>query len=398
MWVARGDRTVSLRHYLALFAVATVVTLVLTPIARRLGLRYGVVARPGGRSIHEGEVARTGGVAIFLGISVALLAQLLGERYLGWGGALLADKASLGGVYLSFIAIFAVGLIDDIVGLKALPKFTGHLIAAGIAVTAGLRIEYLGNPFSGGLVELGVLGIPITLIYFTGFTNVINLIDGLDGLAAGITAIAASSLLLLAAQGNHFVAAAMAAMLIGACLGFLRYNFPPASIFMGDSGSNFLGFALAAVSLLGVMKTVATIALVVPLLIIGVPIFDTASAIVRRMRSGRPIQEADKGHIHHRLLGRGFDQRQTVIIIYVWSIALAVGAYAVRYAPSFVKLITFGVLAVLSGFMAYWLGLYESAHHHDGSSELPPTAGPPSADGAVGDLDPAPDARAESPS
>ena len=117
------------------------------------------------------------------------------------------------------------------------------------------------------------------------------------------------------------------------------------------------------------MKTVATIALVVPLLIVGVPIFDTASAIIRRARSGRPIQEADTGHIHHRLLGRGFDQRQTVVIIYVWSAALAVGAYAVRYAPGIIKLVTFAVLAVLSGFMAYWLGIYESAHHHDGSSE-----------------------------
>jgi len=360
---------VSTRHYLVLIAIAAVVTVILTPLARRLGLKYGVVARPGGRSVHKGEVARVGGAAIFAGVSVALLAQLIGERYLGWGGAMLSDGTSLAGVYLSFVAIFTVGLIDDIVGLTALPKFAGQLVAAGIAVAAGLRIEYFGNPFGGGLVALGVLGIPITLIYFTGFTNVINLIDGLDGLAAGITAIAATSLLVLAAQGNHFVAAGLAAALVGACLGFLRYNFYPASIFMGDSGSNFLGFALAAVSLLGVMKTVAAIALVVPLLIIGVPIFDTASAIVRRMRSGRPIQEADTGHIHHRLLGRGFDQRQTVIIIYIWSIALALGAYAVRYAPGFVKLLTFAVLAILSGFMAYWLGLYESAHHHDGSSE-----------------------------
>ena len=281
-------------------------------------------------------------------------------------------RASLGGVYLSFVAIFTVGLIDDIVGLKALPKFTGQLIAAAVAVAAGLRIEYLGNPFGGGLIELGVLGIPITLIYFAAFTNIINLIDGLDGLAAGITAIAAATLLLMAVQGNQFTAAAIAAALVGVCLGFLRYNFYPASIFMGDSGSNFLGFALAAISLLGVMKTVAAIALVVPLLIVGVPVFDTASAIIRRRRHGRPIQEPDAGHIHHRLLGRGFDQRQTVIIIYIWSIALSIGAFAVRYAPDFVKLLTFGVLAVLSGFMAYWLGLYEAAHHHDGSSSAAP--------------------------
>ncbi len=365
----------SLRHYLGLMAIAAVVTLVLTPVARRVGLKYGIVARPGGRSVHTGEVPRVGGAAMFVGVTVALLAELLGERYLGWGGSLVSERASLGGVYLSFVAIFAVGLIDDIVGLKALPKFTGQLLAAGIAVAAGLRIEYLGNPFGGGLIEVGVLGIPITLIYFAAFTNIINLIDGLDGLAAGITAIAAATLLLMAVQGNQLTAAAIAAALVGVCLGFLRYNFYPASIFMGDSGSNFLGFALAAISLLGVMKTVAAIALVVPLLIVGVPVFDTASAIIRRRRHGRPIQEPDTGHIHHRLLGRGFDQRQTVIIIYIWSIALSIGAFAVRYAPDFVKLLTFGVLAVLSGFMAYWLGLYEAAHHHDGSSSAAPPHG-----------------------
>jgi UDP-GlcNAc:undecaprenyl-phosphate GlcNAc-1-phosphate transferase len=363
---------VSVQHYLALFVVSAAVTLLLTPVARRLGLKYGVVARPGGRSVHKGEVARVGGVAMFLGVSAAIGVQILGERYLGWGGGLFSDRISLGGVYLSFVAILATGLVDDIMGLKAGPKLAGQLAAAAIAVASGLRIEYIGNPFGGGgLIALGMLGIPVTLLYFVGFTNVINLIDGLDGLAAGISAIAATSLLVLAAQGNHFVAAALAAALIGACLGFLRYNFYPASIFMGDSGSNFLGFALAAISLLGVMKTVAAIALAVPLLIIGVPIFDTASAIARRVMHGRPIQEADKGHIHHRLLHRGFDQRQTVLIIYVWSAALAVGAYAVRYAPGFVKILAFAVLALLSGIMAYWLGLYESAHHHDASSEQP---------------------------
>jgi UDP-GlcNAc:undecaprenyl-phosphate/decaprenyl-phosphate GlcNAc-1-phosphate transferase len=134
---------------------------------------------------------------------------------------------------------------------------------------------------------------------------------------------------------------------------------------MGDSGSMFLGFALAAISLLGVMKSVAAIALLVPLLIIGVPIFDTASAIIRRVRHKRPIQEADRGHIHHRLLGRGFDQRQTVLIIYVWSAALGVGAYAMRWAATPVKLLSFGILAGLSIFMVYWLGLFEVAHHHD---------------------------------
>ncbi len=152
-------------------------------------------------------------------------------------------------------------------------------------------------------------------------------------------------------------------MLIGACLGFLRWNFHPASIFMGDSGALFLGYALATVSLLGVMKTTAAIALAVPLLIVGVPIFDTGSAIVRRLRHGRPIGEADRGHIHHRLLGRGFDQRQTVLIIYGWSIALSVVGYAVRYAPGPSRSPRWSVMFAVSAAMAYWLGLFEAAHH-----------------------------------
>jgi UDP-GlcNAc:undecaprenyl-phosphate GlcNAc-1-phosphate transferase len=196
---------------------------------------------------------------------------------------------------------------------------------------------------------------------------VINLIDGIDGLAAGVSAIAAGSFLLLAVQSNQGAAAVLATALIGVCLAFLRYNFNPASIIMGDSGAMFLGFSLATIALLGVMKSAAAITLAVPLLIIGVPVFDTASAIIRRARHGRPIQEADRGHIHHRLLGRGFNQRQTVLIIYVWSIALAFGGYAVRWAPSALRYGVFIVMAILSGFMASWLGLFEAAHiHQDG--------------------------------
>ncbi len=171
------------------------------------------------------------------------------------------------------------------------------------------------------------------------------------------------SLLLLAAQANRLDAAALAAAVIGACVAFLRYNFHPASIFMGDSGALFLGFTLSAISLMGVMKSSATIALAVPLLIVGVPIFDTASAIVRRLLHRRPIQEADRGHIHHRLLGRGFNQTQTVLIIYVWCAALAVAGYTVRWAGGPFKVVAFVALFVITGFMAYWLGLFEAVQH-----------------------------------
>lgn len=357
----------NLGHYALLIAVAAGVTLAATPLASRLGRRIGAVARPGGRNVHEGLVPSTGGVAIFAGIMAAAALQVAGETSFGWPVVLTdrgIDAPGLLGLFGGLALIFVVGLVDDIVSLNPGAKFAGQLLAAAVVAASGLRIEFVGNPFSGGLLMLGLLSVPVTVIYLVGFANVINLIDGLDGLAAGVSAIAAASLLVLAAQGNRLDAAVLAAVVIGACVGFLRYNFHPASVFMGDSGSMLLGFTLATISLLGVMKTTAAIALAVPLLIIGVPIFDTASAIVRRLLHRRPIQEADRGHIHHRLLGRGFDQRQTVLIIYVWSVALAFGGYAVRYAPSTLRLFAFAVLGVLSGIMAYWLGLFEAARHH----------------------------------
>ncbi|MBU4556268.1 MAG: undecaprenyl/decaprenyl-phosphate alpha-N-acetylglucosaminyl 1-phosphate transferase [Actinobacteria bacterium] len=359
----------SARHYLFVIAAAALVTLLMTPLVRAWSVRRGLVDEPGGRKVHTHAISRLGGIAMFAGFIAAVVVEALGERQFGWGGALLPPSPGVWGVLAGMVVIFAVGVIDDIYTLTPGPKLLGQIVAAGIVIGAGLRIDFIGNPFGGGLIALGLLGIPVTLVYIVGFTNVINLIDGLDGLAAGVSAIAATSFLVLAAQSNRLEAAALAAALIGACLGFLRYNFNPASIFMGDSGAMFLGFALSSISLLGVMKSVAAITLVVPLLIIGVPIFDTASAIVRRIRHNRPIQEADKGHIHHRLLGRGFDQRQTVLIIYVWSAVLAVGGYAMRYAPSLIKIATFAVLAVLSGLMAYWLGLFEAASHHGGDSD-----------------------------
>ena len=221
-------------------------------------------------------------------------------------------------------------------------------------------------------MQLGLLSYPVTALWIVGFANVFNLIDGLDGLAAGVAAIAATNFLLLGVEMNQIVSAVLAAALIGACVGFLRYNFNPASIIMGDSGALFIGFALACMSLQGVMKSAAAITLVVPLLVIGVPVFDTASAIIRRGRYGRPIQEADNGHIHHRLLHRGFNQRQTVLIIYAWSGALAAGAYAVRRVPITARIAVFLLMAVLSGVMASWLGLLEQARVH-GDGEDGPT-------------------------
>ncbi|MDI6692624.1 MAG: MraY family glycosyltransferase [Anaerosomatales bacterium] len=346
-------------------AVAAAVTLALTPAVRAAGLRLGIVAHPGGRHVHRGVIPRIGGVAMFFGIVAGVLLQLAGERFFGWHRVLTASPRQVLAIAAGAVVMFVVGVVDDVIEMNPGAKFLGQIVAALVVALGGLRIGYVGNPFAGGVIVLGALSVPLTVLWIVSFANVINLIDGLDGLAAGVSAIAGLSLFALAVQGNTLVAALLAGALVGACVGFLRYNFHPASVFMGDSGALTLGYMLACISLLGVMKSLAAIALVVPIVIVGVPVFDTFSAIVRRKISGKPIQAADRGHIHHRLLHRGFSHTQTVLIIYVWSAALAIGGYAVRWAPPLYRFVTLVVLAALSGYMARWLGLFEVVQHDD---------------------------------
>jgi len=356
-------------QYLILIGTALAATLVATPIVRGLSVRAELVDRPGGRKVHTKAVPRLGGIAIFVGCAIALAVEVGGELAGTWPAALTQADPPLLGALGGLVVVFAVGLVDDLRGLTPGVKLAGQLLAAAVPIAAGLRVEFVGNPFGGGLFQLGLLSYPVTALWIVGFANVFNLIDGLDGLAAGVAGIAAASFLMLAIDMNMAVAAVMAAALIGACGGFLRYNFNPASIIMGDSGALLIGFALACMSLLGVMKSAAAITLVVPLLVIGVPVFDTGSAIIRRWRSGRPIHEADNGHIHHRLLHRGFSQRQTVLTIYAWSAALALGGYSMRLVPMIARVVVFVILAVLSGLMASWLGLFEQARMHGDAEE-----------------------------
>lgn len=358
---------------LLLFAVAVTTTLAVTPLVRRLSVRAMLVDEPGARKVHTTAVPRLGGIGIVSGFAAALALESLAELLWGWPHVLLSGDGQVLGTVFGVAVIFTVGLIDDIRGMRAGTKFAGHLLAAAVPIAFGLRIDFFSNPLGGGHLDLALwLSIPLTALWLVGFANVFNLIDGLDGLAAGVAGIAAATFLALAIDMGQAVPAVLAVALIGACLGFLRYNFNPASIYMGDSGALSIGFALGCVSLTGVMKSAAAISLVAPLLIIGVPLFDTASAIIRRWRHGRPIHEADNGHIHHRLLHRGFNQRQTVLIIYAWSGALAIGGYAMR--PEIMslpgRLAIVVVMVVLSGFMAFWLGLFGRARVH-GEGDAP---------------------------
>ncbi|NTU88903.1 MAG: undecaprenyl/decaprenyl-phosphate alpha-N-acetylglucosaminyl 1-phosphate transferase [Actinobacteria bacterium] len=351
-------------HYLVLLGIASAVTFIATPFVRRFAISHNVVDYPGGRRVNTQPTPRLGGVAIFLGVTAALIAQIVGEYFFDWGGPfIILGEFQLGflGVAFGLFLIFLTGLLDDFVELSPGIKFLGQIVAAVVIVASGLQISVISNPFAPGLVSLGIAAYPITILYLVAFANVINLIDGLDGLAAGITVIATTSLFLLAAALNRQEAAVLAVALIGACLAFLRYNSHPASIFMGDSGALTLGFGIGVISLLGVTRSTATIALAVPLIVVGIPIIDTASAIFRRLKEGRPIQQADKGHIHHRLLRRGYGQRKTVFIIYGWSVVLAVGGYLVATMDSLVRLIAFIVLSVVSALIIWRLNLWGSA-------------------------------------
>jgi UDP-GlcNAc:undecaprenyl-phosphate GlcNAc-1-phosphate transferase len=216
----------------------------------------------------------------------------------------------------------------------------------------------MGNPL-GGLISLDFWSIPLTLLWVVGLTNAINFIDGLDGLAAGVSGIAAISLFAFAWQTGQTEIATFSIALAGGTFGFLRHNFYPAQIFMGDSGSMFLGFMIGAITVAGVMKSIVAVALLIPIVIMGVPLLDVVSSVFRRVRKGKPAMQADKSHIHHKLLRKGFSHPQTVSIIYVWCIVLSVTAFAIELAPQSLRLVVFVVLGLTSLWLARFLGLLE---------------------------------------
>ena len=301
--------------------IAAVITFALTPVAMRAAWRLGVVDRPGGRRIHDRPIPLLGGVAIFLGILVAVLPNLdVDRRY-----ASILIGAGL---------ICLLGVVDDRFGIPPLPKLLGQIACAAIPVATGMTIDSITIPLiEPSTVSFGVLAYPLTIIFIVAVANVVNLADGMDGLAAGVCGISALTFAILALSLGRISAGVMAAAVAGACLGFLPWNFNPAKVFMGDSGALVLGFLLACVSIQGVMKTAAALALVFPLVVLLVPILDTSFVILKRLKSGQSIASADKNHFHHRLLRVGYTQRQAVGLLYAWSAVLAAFALAIRLFP-----------------------------------------------------------------
>ena len=293
---------------------AALMSFVTTPIARVIAYKIGAVDDPkkDDRRMHKIPMPRLGGLAIFFSFVVSV--------FLFYG----ISKFTLSMIAGAFLIVI-IGILDDVFTLRALYKFLVHIAAAGLVVWQGGVIIERINIF-GTYIQFGYFAVPLTILWIVGLINAINLIDGLDGLACGISSISAISLLIVTILIGEFQVALLMAILAGSCIGFLPFNMNPAKIIMGDTGAPFLGFVLAVISIQGVFKVHAVITFVIPFLILGVPIFDTTFAMIRRILSGRHPFSADRGHLHHRLVDMGFGKKQTVRILYAVSALLGISS------------------------------------------------------------------------
>jgi UDP-GlcNAc:undecaprenyl-phosphate GlcNAc-1-phosphate transferase len=300
--------------------VACAVVVLLTPAVGGMARRLGVVDVPGGRRVNQLPVPRLGGLALFLGLLVPAL-------------AFLPAGHENRGLLLGAAVAVTVGIVDDFRGLPWYGKLGGQAAAAGVLTGFGVWVDRFTFPFVGIHTLPSGVGIPLTIVWIVAIMNMVNFLDGLDGLAAGVAAIAGLTFSVIALSLGKVDAAILSAIVFGACVGFLRHNFYPARIFMGDSGALLLGYVLAAVSVQGLLKTAATVALFFPLLVLAVPIVDTTFVVVRRLKHRERIFEADQAHLHHRFLRRGFSQRRAAVTIWGWCLSLAAAAFATRFVP-----------------------------------------------------------------
>jgi UDP-GlcNAc:undecaprenyl-phosphate GlcNAc-1-phosphate transferase len=301
-------------------AIAFLVVVLLTPAVGGMARLLGVVDLPEGRRLNRRPIPRLGGLAIFLGILVPALAFLdLSEQ--------------MRGILLGAAVACVVGAIDDFRGLAPAPKLAGQVLAAVIVVASDVWIDRFTFPVIG-IVELPAwVGMPLTVLWIVAVMNMVNFLDGMDGLAAGVCAISGLTFAVLALSLGKIDAAILAAVVAGACLGFLRHNFFPARIFMGDSGALVLGFVLASVSVAGLVKTASTVVLFLPLVVLAVPILDTSFVVAKRLKYRRPVMTADRSHLHHRFVDIGYSQRRGALTMWAWCATLAAAALATSYIP-----------------------------------------------------------------
>ncbi|WP_217586454.1 glycosyltransferase family 4 protein [Lentibacillus saliphilus] len=304
--------------YVGAFALCFIVSVLLTPLVKKFAIKIGAVDYPNGRKIHQGLMPRLGGLAI---VGTFMLGFMIFRPDLPWVWPVI-----VGGFIIA-----SVGFLDDRYDVSPKFKLVGQIVAASIAVFGGVQIDFITMP-SGNEIQFGYFAIPLTIIWIVGITNAINLIDGLDGLAAGVSTIVLMTISGLAVSMGAPLIALMGLLLLGSTLGFLLYNFYPAKIFMGDTGSLFLGYMIAVLSVAGLFKNVAIFSLAIPVLILAIPILDTFLAIIRRFVNKQPLTAPDKLHLHHCLINMGYSHRQTVILIYGMSGFFSVAAIVLTRA------------------------------------------------------------------
>jgi UDP-GlcNAc:undecaprenyl-phosphate GlcNAc-1-phosphate transferase len=350
-----------MRSHLAIFVVSLLASVLLTPLARRLAFRLGAVGAPGGRNVHARGIPRLGGLALAVGWSISVLAML---RVGGFSSATLGPHATqLFGIIAGGIALCVIGAVDDIRGLRAVHKLAAQVVVATLAYACGFHIDAITLPVVGTL-SMGAFALPVTVVWIVGITNAVNLIDGLDGLAAGVGFFGAlTSFVIAYVSGNSFVAL-LSAGLMGVLAGFLFFNFNPARIFMGDSGSYFLGFVLGTLSLTGSLQQKAStaVSLLVPMIALGLPIFDTLFTMLRRFLERRSIFSPDRGHIHHRLLDVGLTHRRAVMVLYGVCVVFTASAIAVSLGRAWqtgVALLSASVVLVA---LVRFVGYFEYLH------------------------------------
>lgn len=334
------------------FLLGLVTAFVVTPFSMRIAKKYGAIDVPNDRRVNKKPMPRLGGIAVIAGFFVSTIYLLISMSIEGKLVLFEEDMLwlKLVGFFVGIIILGITCFIDDTKGIHSLTKLIVQIVAALIVVACGIRIENFEIPFLNGQAELNiVLSYIITVCWIVGVTNAINLIDGLDGLSSGISLISCISLLIIfTLNGSPLIAIVLITALGGAISGFLPYNFNPAKTFIGDTGSNFLGFSLAVISILGVAKTYTALVLIAPIIVLALPLFDTLFAIFRRIKNGKSLKavfKADKGHLHHRLMQKGYTQKQAVFILY--GITATFGMFAVVLLDSGVwKALSFAILVI----------------------------------------------------
>lgn len=312
--------------FLMIFLFSFTAVLLLTPVVQGLAQRYGIMDYPNERKVHKEPIPRMGGVGIYLGFLFGLVLGLLLLYHWLQSAYQIKGMKYLWVVLVATLGFFGLGILDDIYKLSAKKKFLVQIIIALFVIACGIKISFLHLPFFGVVYFHPWVGVVITLLWIAGVTNALNLTDGLDGLLSGIVAISGFTFFIAGFLKGQYLICLLMAPVIGAAMGFLPFNFHPAKIFMGDCGSLFLGGLFAVSSVVGAVKSTATIILLVPILILAYPILDTAIAIFRRIRKGVSPFHPDRGHLHHRLLTFGWSQSKAVLVLYL--INLIFGAVA----------------------------------------------------------------------